>query len=73
VAKFNKKERDAIGVFLTDLHHEKEMKRSIELLCEEMSLEALKAVIEQIYENGTLTYEDMVKLLKRIEKVYRNL
>ena len=73
MAKFNKMERDAIAVFLTDLHHEKEMKRSIELLCEEMSLEALKAVIEQIYENGTLTYEDKVKLLRRIEKVYRNL
>jgi RNA binding exosome subunit len=73
VAKFTKKERDAIGVFLTDLHHEKEMRRSMEMLCEKFSKEELQTVIGRFAANGTLTYEDKVKLLRRIEKVFQSL
>lgn len=73
MTKFNKKERDAIGVFLTDLHHEKQMKRNMELLCEMFSKEELQIVIGRLAENGTLTYEDKEKLLRRIERVYQNL
>lgn len=73
MAKFNKKERDAIGVFLTDLHHEKEMKRSMEFLCEKYSKEELQTIIGRLNGNGTLTEEDKEKLLRRIEKVYQSL
>jgi len=73
VAKFTKKERDAIGVFLTDLHHEKEMKRSMEMLCEKFSQEELQTVIDLLTANGTLTDEDKEKLLRRIERVYQSL
>lgn len=73
MTKFNKKERDAIGVFLTDLHHEKQMKRNMELLCEMFSKEELQIVIGRLAENGTLTNEDKEKLLRRIERVYQSL
>ena len=73
MAKFNKKERDAIGVFLTDLHHEKEMKRSMEFLCEKFTKEELQTIIGRLNGNGTLTVDDKEKLLRRIEKVYQSL
>lgn len=73
MTKFNRKERDAIGVFLTDLHHEKQMKRNMELLCEMFSKEELQTVIGRLAANGTLTEDDKTKLLRRIEKVYQSL
>jgi hypothetical protein len=70
MANFNQSERDAIGIFLTDAYHQKEVKKKMQFLTERFAKNELFIVIDKLVEIGSLTDEDGIYLKKKIEKFY---
>jgi hypothetical protein len=67
---FTKNERQAIGLFLTDAYHEREVKKKMKMLADMYSMTELFLIIDKLVEIGSLTDEDGVFLKKKMAKFY---
>ncbi len=65
---FSKPERVAINVFLTDLYHERELKKAFARLCQAFSRDELQQLIDKLEKNGTLTSEDREFLFTKVTR-----
>ena len=65
---FSKTERIAINVFMTDLYHDREIKKAFAHLCQAFSRDELRQLIEKLEINGTLTSEDREFLFTKVAR-----
>ena len=63
-------EREAIGIFLTDAYHQKEVNRKMKLLADMYSMTELFLIIDKLVGIGSLTNEDGMFLKKKMAKFY---
>jgi hypothetical protein len=70
MTNFNQKERDAIGVFMTDAYHQKEIKKKMQSLSDMYELSELFQIIDKLVATGSLTDEDGRFLKKKMAKFY---
>ncbi len=67
---FSKKEREAVSIFLTDLCHERTLRKAFAHLCDTFSELELQEVIEKLVKNGTLSGEDRDVLFKTVARFF---
>jgi hypothetical protein len=70
MAKFNQIERDAIGVFLTDAYHHKEIKKKMKLLADMHEMTELFLIIDKLVAIGSLTDHEAMFLKQKMAKFY---
>jgi hypothetical protein len=70
MAKFNQSERDAIGVFLNDTYHHKEIRRKMQLLADMHEMEELFLIIDKLVGIGTINDHDAIYLKQKMAKFY---
>lgn len=67
---FTHQDRAAIGLFLTDVQHHKDVKRNFKALSEKYTQAEMLQLVDKLEKTGILTREDAQYLVHRIEKIF---
>ncbi len=68
--EMSNKERDAIGIFLLDLYHNKQVRRRMQEVKEMMPKKNLLAIVEELEEKKVLDEDEVKYLRNKINGLY---
>jgi hypothetical protein len=66
-------EREAVGAFLSDVQHQRDIKRKFAAIAEKFNEAQLLQLVEKLRKSGILAADEAEYLAKKIATVYKSL